>query len=215
MKLRALIVAGLLLLLAGPGCALCRLGPCARSPEAEALAGARAACLLEARYGGTLADEAAQQRMATLGNALAEASRLPLVDSEFALLDTPSRNAFSLPPNRVYLTRGLYDRLQTDDQLAGVIAHEFAHLLVRDHFKPAACTCDEVLAREVAADRRGVDLLCAAGYESEALVEVVHIVADCQPAGWADIRAGCIHAHRPRPPHLLTTPAAQVASAAP
>lgn len=41
-------------------------------------------------------------------------------------------NAFALPGNRVVVTRGLLERMRSTGQLAGVIAHEVAHLQTED-----------------------------------------------------------------------------------
>ncbi len=41
-------------------------------------------------------------------------------------------NAFALPGGRVYLLRGIIDKAQNPDELAGVIAHEFGHVRHRD-----------------------------------------------------------------------------------
>lgn len=41
-------------------------------------------------------------------------------------------NAFALPGGRVFLLRGIIDKAQNPDELAGVIAHEFGHVRHRD-----------------------------------------------------------------------------------
>lgn len=43
------------------------------------------------------------------------------------LVDTPVINAFVLPGGFVYVTTGLLDAVESDDELAGVLAHEIAH----------------------------------------------------------------------------------------
>ena len=49
----------------------------------------------------------------------------------FFLVDDPSPNAFALPGGYVYVTRGLLPLLQTEDELAGVMAHEIIHVAER------------------------------------------------------------------------------------
>ncbi|MBB4198197.1 hypothetical protein CCR94_09495 [Rhodoblastus sphagnicola] len=44
------------------------------------------------------------------------------------VLASSAPNAFALPGGRVYLLRGIIDEAQSPDELAGVIAHEFAHV---------------------------------------------------------------------------------------
>jgi Zn-dependent protease with chaperone function len=48
------------------------------------------------------------------------------------VLDSPIPNAFALPGNRVFLLRGLIDKTQNPDELAGVMAHELGHVRNRD-----------------------------------------------------------------------------------
>jgi len=49
----------------------------------------------------------------------------------FAVLDTPSINAMAFPGGIIVVTRGLYALLSTEDELAGVLAHEIAHVNLR------------------------------------------------------------------------------------
>ncbi len=50
----------------------------------------------------------------------------------FTLLADPQTvNAFALPGGQVFITEALFDRLQTDGQLAGVLGHEIGHVLER------------------------------------------------------------------------------------
>jgi len=48
------------------------------------------------------------------------------------VLDTPVPNALALPGGKVFMFRGLLDRAQDPDEIAGVLAHEFGHLLRHD-----------------------------------------------------------------------------------
>ena len=51
---------------------------------------------------------------------------------EFHLLaDANTVNAFALPGGQVFLTEGLYRRLDHDGQIAGVLGHEIGHVLER------------------------------------------------------------------------------------
>ena len=50
------------------------------------------------------------------------------VDYRFRYLDDPTVNAFSTPNGFIYVTRGLMEILESDDELAMVIAHEMAHI---------------------------------------------------------------------------------------
>jgi predicted Zn-dependent protease len=47
------------------------------------------------------------------------------------LADNQTINAFALPGGQVFITRALYDRLETEAQLAGVLGHETGHVVHR------------------------------------------------------------------------------------
>jgi len=49
----------------------------------------------------------------------------------FFLVDLPYPNAFTLPGGRIYLTRKLVVFARSEDELAGVVAHEMAHVATR------------------------------------------------------------------------------------
>ena len=62
-------------------------------------------------------------------------SNSSMADEEFTftLLDSPDINAFALPGGMIYINRGLLAYLNTEAELAGVIAHEIAHITERHH----------------------------------------------------------------------------------
>ncbi|MBI4342712.1 MAG: M48 family metalloprotease [Candidatus Omnitrophica bacterium] len=76
-------------------------------------------------------DEAMQHRVQAIGHRLAEVcDRRELVYS-FAVVKDDDVNAFSLPGGYVFLNEGLIKKTSGDDELAGVIAHEIAHIAAR------------------------------------------------------------------------------------
>jgi len=51
---------------------------------------------------------------------------------QFTLLaDRKTINAFALPGGQVFITHALYDQLETEGQLAGVLGHEIGHVIAR------------------------------------------------------------------------------------
>src|SRR5687767_10566565 len=50
---------------------------------------------------------------------------------QFYIIDLPDANAFNTPGGYVFVTRKLIAFAQTEDELAGVIAHELGHATVR------------------------------------------------------------------------------------
>jgi predicted Zn-dependent protease len=53
----------------------------------------------------------------------------------FAVVDDEEANAFSLPGGYVFINDGLITKTSNDDELAGVIAHEVAHIAARHAIK--------------------------------------------------------------------------------
>ena len=51
------------------------------------------------------------------------------------VIDDDMMNAFSLPGGYVYVYKGLIDNVDNDDQLAGVIGHEVAHVVAKHALK--------------------------------------------------------------------------------
>jgi predicted Zn-dependent protease len=67
----------------------------------------------------------------TIGRRIADQSPRPNLPWTFTLLDTPMVNAMALPGGYVYVTRGILERMNSEDELAGVIGHEVAHVAAR------------------------------------------------------------------------------------
>ncbi|HLJ57060.1 MAG TPA: M48 family metalloprotease [Chthonomonadaceae bacterium] len=54
-------------------------------------------------------------------------SQLKQFDYTFRVVDDKDVNAYSLPGGFIYINKGLIDYVHSDDELAGVIAHEITH----------------------------------------------------------------------------------------
>lgn len=53
----------------------------------------------------------------------------------FRVIDDKEVNAFALPGGYVFIFKGLVEKVDSDDELAGVIAHEIAHVVARHSIK--------------------------------------------------------------------------------
>lgn len=71
------------------------------------------------------------RRVADIGRRLAAQSERPNLPWTFTVLDTPMVNAMALPGGYIYITRGMLERINSDDELAGVLGHEIAHVTAR------------------------------------------------------------------------------------
>jgi len=64
-----------------------------------------------------------------IGNKLARNSELKGMNYHFKILNIEGPNAFSIPGGYIYVTYDLFDYIQSDDELAGILAHEIAHVI--------------------------------------------------------------------------------------
>jgi predicted Zn-dependent protease len=51
------------------------------------------------------------------------------------ILDSRELNAFSTPGGHIFITKGLVDIVPSEDALAGIIAHELAHVMLKHGMK--------------------------------------------------------------------------------
>ena len=77
----------------------------------------------------------AQRYVNLVGRHVARGSERPDLPWTFAVVDTSAINAFAAPGGIVLVTRGLYEMLDTEDELAAVLAHEIAHVNRQHHYK--------------------------------------------------------------------------------
>ncbi len=71
-----------------------------------------------------------------LGDSIAKlTSRTDIQDWHFYIVNSKEVNAFAVPGGFVYVNRGLIDRAQKMDQLAGVLGHEIGHVVRRHSIK--------------------------------------------------------------------------------
>lgn len=78
-------------------------------------------------------DQAEQDHVNRLGRWLALHSERPDLPWKFGVIDNGDFNAFSMPGGYVLVTRGLIERMRSEAELAGVLAHEIAHVTRRHH----------------------------------------------------------------------------------
>ena len=71
-----------------------------------------------------------------LGDSIARlTSRTDITDWHFYIVDSKEVNAFAVPGGFIYVNRGLIERTQRMDQLAGVLGHEIGHVVRRHSIK--------------------------------------------------------------------------------
>jgi len=76
----------------------------------------------------------AQLRVNRVGRWLASQTSRPDLPWTFGVIDTPEVNAFAAPGGYILVTRGMYELVSSDSELAAVLAHEISHCVQRDHY---------------------------------------------------------------------------------
>ena len=82
--------------------------------------------------GGEVPDAGVRAYVTSIGKKLAAKSEEPRLPWEFHVLDSAQINAFALPGGKVFMSRGLMQRMTNEAQLAGVLGHEIGHVTA-DH----------------------------------------------------------------------------------
>jgi beta-barrel assembly-enhancing protease len=80
-------------------------------------------------------DARLQRYVNTLGRWLALQTERPDLPWTFGVLDDTGFNAFATPGGRIFVTRGLVNRMHNESELAGVLAHEIGHVLRKHHLQ--------------------------------------------------------------------------------
>ncbi|HEU4515974.1 MAG TPA: M48 family metalloprotease [Steroidobacteraceae bacterium] len=80
-------------------------------------------------------DAAAQKRVNVIGRWVASQTSRPDLPWSFGVIDTSEINAFAAPGGYVLVTRGLYELLSSDSEVAAVLGHEISHCVERDHYE--------------------------------------------------------------------------------
>lgn len=80
------------------------------------------------RYGLPVKDNSLQEYVNLVGTAVARNSDRPEIPYNFVVVDSPLQNAFSCPGGIIFVSAGLLKTVQSEDQLAGILAHEVAHV---------------------------------------------------------------------------------------
>ncbi len=75
------------------------------------------------------------QRIYRIGKKLSAVCDRQEINYYFDVIEDKDKNAFSLPGGYVYVNTGLLDILETDDQIAFVLAHEIGHIVARHSIK--------------------------------------------------------------------------------
>jgi len=166
-------------------------------------------------FGGEYSDQKLQAYIDRIGERIlssTEAGKSPYKFDFHLLADGKTVNAFALPGGQIFITVALFDRLKTEDQVAGVLGHEIGHVINRhsaEHIAQQELTQGLIQATDIAtgdpsmisrfvgnmvnmkygrddeleADRFGVKYLIQSDYKPEAMIEVMQILKEASGGG--------------------------------
>ena len=80
-------------------------------------------------------DEALQKYVNKVGSWVAIQSERADLPWKFGVIESNDLNAFAAPGGYVLITKGLYQKLNNEAQLAGVLGHEIAHIVKKHQLK--------------------------------------------------------------------------------
>jgi predicted Zn-dependent protease len=102
-----------------------------RVSEGQEIRAGQRAARESARTLGLVADQTLQDYVQQVGVRLAAASERSQLPWTFRVVDDPMPNAFALPGGYVFVTRGILGVVNSEAELAGVLAHEIGHVNAR------------------------------------------------------------------------------------
>lgn len=97
----------------------------------DAVIGLREHPRIVASYGGIYSDRPAEIMIAQIVGRLLSAANQPTTQFTVTILDSAEVNAFALPGGYIYVTRGILALASDKSEIAAVLAHEMAHVILR------------------------------------------------------------------------------------
>jgi predicted Zn-dependent protease len=179
--------------------------------EQEIAIGLQSAPQMAQQHGGLYPDQNYQKFVDQVGRKLVNNSVAKKTNYQYdfhLLRDAETINAFALPGGQIFITYALFSKLENEDQLAGVLGHEIAHVVGRHSaermakqgftqgilsgisvgFDPSTAQGAAAIANvmnlsygrddELESDDLGVKFMLDAGYNPIALVGVMKILKE-------------------------------------
>ena len=112
----------------------CSLVACGISQQQEVQMGQEYAQQINAQL-PIIQDPEMNRYINVLGDSIARLTRRRDLDWHFFIVDAQEVNAFAVPGGFIYVNRGLIERADQMDELAGVLGHEIGHVLRRHTIK--------------------------------------------------------------------------------
>ncbi len=87
---------------------------------------------VEEELKGRIKDQVLQDYINGVGHKIARFSHNPDFDFNYVAVNDKSINALAIPGGCIFITKGLLAKLESESQLAGILAHETVHVVARD-----------------------------------------------------------------------------------
>src|SRR6516162_8282045 len=104
------------------------------TPQQDVEIGRKAAAEVRKQY-PIITDEAISRYLKTLGDRLVAVAppelNQPVYEYSFTPVNLKEINAFALPGGPMFVFRGMFDAAASEAEVAGVMAHELSHVLLR------------------------------------------------------------------------------------
>ena len=157
------------------------------SPEDEVKLGKAYAPQIERRWAGRIPDENLQSYVNQVGQRMARVCHHPEFSYRYTAVQDSMVNAFAVPGGHIFITRGLLDKLNSEAELASVLAHETGHVVAQH--TAAAISRETVMAALVVAasvSGAGVDVGGASAFVAQCL-SLQYTRDDETEADWAGL----------------------------
>jgi len=148
-------------------------------------------CIQQYQAQGLLIDNDKEtlEKIQTMLNNITKVSHRPNLPWEIHVVETKKENAFALPGGKVFVLKGIVGTLvKSDEELAGVIAHEVAHITCRHQVREQTWNIVMPMIQKRArkdiykasysalqedeADRVGLLYMALAGYDPQAVYDI-------------------------------------------
>jgi beta-barrel assembly-enhancing protease len=134
------------------------------------------ALLMQAKL---LDNDAVQEYVNQVGRWLTSNTERPDLPWQFGVMNANETGAYPIPGGKVIVTKGMLRRLNSESELAGVLAHEIAHVVRKHQLQNAAPDRIGAInapldpAMEFEADRMALVIMSRAGYDASAFVAML------------------------------------------
>jgi len=110
-------------------------------------------------------DPEQRNRLDKIGGRIAAVADRREIIYTFSIIEEERPNAFALPGGPIYVTTGLLDLAESDDELASVLGHEVGHIVAKHSIKRMQAAMGMQLFRLVAAGTGATDFRTLRGID--------------------------------------------------